>query len=105
MWNFEHGAYHLHAVSWANLQRSTEMKSIKMDKVRGSRCSLLFYVVRMNEQAFRNKRSYANTGMCCATEENHEKFIRALPGYKPRPVTLRYPARFVLLCAVHGYSL
>jgi hypothetical protein len=37
--------------------------------------------------------------------ENHEKFILAFRGYKPRPVMLRYPARFVLLCAVHGYSL
>lgn len=69
-----------------------------MDKFRGSCCSLLFYVVRMNEQAFRKGRSYAERGMCCAPEENHEKFIWALPGYKPRPVMLRYPARFVLLC-------
>jgi len=51
----------------------------------------------MNEQALRKKRSYANTSMCCATEENHEKVIWALSGYKPWPLMLHYPAWFVLL--------
>ena len=31
------------------------------------------FVVPVNEQAFDTKRSYANAGMCCATEENQEQ--------------------------------
>jgi len=50
----------------------------------------------VNEQALDTKRSYANAGMCCATEENREQYILALTSL--RPVTLRYPARFVSLC-------
>jgi len=52
------------------------------------------FVVPVNEQAFDTKRSYAISGMCCATEENHEQLILAITG-SLRPVTLRYPARFV----------
>jgi len=47
MWNVEPVAYHLHAVSWANLKLTTEPKHnvecIKMDIV-------LAFVVRVNEQ-------------------------------------------------------
>jgi hypothetical protein len=41
--------------------------------------------------------------MCFSTEENHEQFILAITG-SLRSVTLDYPARFVSLCAVQGYS-
>ena len=61
------------------------------------------FVVPVNEQAFDTKRSYAISGMCFSTEENHEQFILAITG-SLRSVTLDYPARFVSLCAVQGYS-
>ena len=60
------------------------------------------FFVPVNEQAFHTKRSYPNAGKCCANEENHEQYILALTSL--RPLTLRYPARFVSLCAVQGYS-
>ena len=60
------------------------------------------FVVPVNEQVFDTKRSYGNAGMCCVTEENYEQYILALTSL--RPVTLRYPARFVSLYAVQGYS-
>ena len=53
------------------------------------------FVVLVNEQAFDTKR-FTLIQVCCATEGNHEKYILALTNL--RPVTLRYPARFVSLC-------
>jgi len=35
----------------------------------------------MNRNLVR-QRPYGNAGMCCSTEENHENFTLALPGYK-----------------------
>ena len=53
------------------------------------------FVVSVNEQAFNTKR-FTLIQVCCATEENHEKYILSLTSLTP--VTLRYRARFVTVC-------